>query len=165
MGNVCQLSVWNFNFAIYFLVTTYKSSLFQVPMTLCDQKIALDLISSAKTLFWVELKAAQKFAKLSTLLTCLQKWCRMHRAQKKRCKCFSHIQSSHIYFKSRCSSSWNTGPCSKDVLRTSLQQHRKVPLEFSKGKNCTKQEYCQLLCSWGSEHAGAQQTNGKESWN
>lgn len=64
MGNAHELSVWDFHFAIYFLVTTYKSSLFQVSVTLCGQKTALDLISAAKTLFQVELKAARKFAKL-----------------------------------------------------------------------------------------------------
>jgi len=51
MGNAHELSVWDFHFAIYFLVTTYKSSLFQVSETLYGQKTALDLISAAKTLF------------------------------------------------------------------------------------------------------------------
>ena len=64
MGNAHELSVWDFHFAIYFLVTTYKSSLFQVSVTLRDQKIALDLISAPKTWFWVELKEARGFTKL-----------------------------------------------------------------------------------------------------
>lgn len=66
MGNAHELSVWDFHFAIYFLVTTYKSVLFQVSVTLYGQKIALDLISAANTLLWVELKSkeAQRCAKL-----------------------------------------------------------------------------------------------------
>lgn len=141
MGNAHELSVWDFHFAIYFLVTTYKSSLFQVSVTLYGQKTALDLISAAKTLFWVEWKpkGAQRGAKLlfsSQPLKHAHRRAACTELRKRGTSVFFTCSASSYLFKSHCSTIWNTGPWMfSGHLCNSTQRFLG---SFPRGKTCTR---------------------------